>query len=164
MVEILDTPHSVVDASNAKLHVKEGKISFCDVDFAYDEKNKVFEQLSFDIKPGERVGFVGPSGGGKTTISKLLFRFYDLQGGNILIDGQDIAQVSQESLRTQIGMVPQDPVLFHRSIKENILYGNPRATEEEMVAAAKMARYYDFIENLPKKYDTLVGERGIKLS
>ncbi|MDR0860456.1 MAG: ATP-binding cassette domain-containing protein [Candidatus Peribacteria bacterium] len=97
-------------------------------------------------------------------MGKLLFRFYDIQNGKILIDNQDISQITQDSLRSQLGMVPQDPVLFHRSIKENILYGNPNATEEEMLAAAKMARCYDFIEKLPKKYDTLVGERGIKLS
>lgn len=164
VVEIIDTPHSIIDHTNKKLRITEGRIEFNDVNFSYDGKNNVFDQLSLNIKPGERVGLVGPSWGGKTTISKLLFRFYDIQSGTILIDGQDISQVTQDSLRAQIGMVPQDPILFHRSIKENILYGKANATEEEMIAAAKMARCYDFIEKLPNKYDTLVGERGIKLS
>lgn len=164
VVEIMDTPHSVIDHTNKKLRVTKGYIEFNNVDFFYEESSSVFEQLSLRIKPGERVGFVWPSGWGKTTVGKLLFRFYDLQWGQILIDDQDISQVTQDSLRSSIGMVPQDPVLFHRSIKENIIYGKPDATVEEMVAAAKMARCYDFIEKLPKKYDTLVGERGIKLS
>lgn len=102
---------------------------------------------------------VGASGSGKTTITKLLFRLYDIQKGNILIDGQNIEQVSQESLRSAISMIPQDPILFHRSIKENIAYGNPNASDEEIVAAAKMARCHEFISQLKDGYDTLVGER-----
>lgn len=102
---------------------------------------------------------VGASGSGKTTITKLLFRLYDIQKGNILIDGQNIEQVSQESLRSSISMIPQDPILFHRSIKENIAYGNPNASDEEIVAAAKMARCHEFIAQLKDGYDTLVGER-----
>ena len=163
-MEIIDTPHSVIDHSDKKLKVTTGIIEFQEVDFSYDGESQVFDKLSFRVKPGERVGLVGPSGGGKTTVGKLLFRFYDIQGGKILIDEQDISQVTQESLRSQVGMVPQDPVLFHRSIRENIIYGKPNATDEEIIAAAKMARCYDFIEKLPNKYDTLVGERGIKLS
>ncbi len=163
-LEILETPHEIIDHSNKKLEIKDWIIEFQNVTFGYNDSHKVFENLSFSIKPGERVALVGPSGWGKTTIGKLLFRFYDVQSGKILIDKQDISQITQDSLRTQIGMVPQDPILFHRSLKENILYGQPNATDEQMIAAAKMARCFDFIDQLPEKFETLVGERGIKLS
>ena len=116
------------------------------------------------IKPGERVAFVGESGSGKTTVAKLLLRLNDIQGGEILIDGQNIAQVTQESLRGSISLVPQDPALFHRSLRENIGYGKNDATEEEIIAASKMARCHKFIEHLKEGYATPVGERGIKLS
>lgn len=164
ILEIIQTPFQVIDQSNQKLKVLHGTIQFQEVTFAYEEKNPVFDQLSFQIKAGEKIWLVGPSGGGKTTIGKLLLRFYDLQKGKILIDGQDIGQVSQESLRKHIGMIPQDPILFHRSLKENIAYGKPDATEAEIIAAAKMARCHDFTSKLPLGYETLVGERGIKLS
>lgn len=161
---ILQTPRAIQDAQNAlSLDVKKAEIRFHDVDFAYGEE-KIFQKLSFEIKSGEHIALVWASGSGKSTITKLLLRFYDLQKGQILIDGQDIAAVSQESLRRHISLVPQDPVLFHRSIKENIAYARPDASDQEIYAAAKMARCDVFIEKLEKQYDTLVGERGIKLS
>ena len=163
MVEILDTPHEVIDNSDKKLKVKEGEIRFEKVDFSYGE-NQIFNALDFTIKPGERVALVWESGSWKTTITKLLFRFYDLQGGEILIDNQNIANVIQNSLRENISMIPQEPVLFHRSIRDNIAYGKPNATEQEIIAASKMARCHEFIWSLKDRYDTLVWERGIKLS
>lgn len=163
-LEILQTPRAIQDRPNAlPLEIKNAKIAFDKVDFAYGEE-KVFEDLSFEIQSGEHIALVGASGSGKSTITKLLFRFYDIQKGQILIDDQDIAQVSQESLRSKISLVPQDPVLFHRSIRDNIAYARPDASDQEVIAAAKMARCDLFIENFPEKYDTLVGERGVKLS
>lgn len=164
MLEILDTQHEIVDHSDTMLQVSAGKVEFVNVDFAYDDGNPIFNGLDLRIKPGEKVAIVGQSGSGKTTFIKLLFRFFDIQWWNILVDGQDIAQVSQDSLRDSISMVPQDTVLFHRSIKENIAYGNPDASDEEIIAAAKMARCHGFISKMKKGYDTLVGERWIKLS
>ena len=139
------------------------QISFNNVNFSYGE-NQIFHDLNFHIKPGERVALVGESGSGKTTITKLLFRLYDIQKGEILIDDQNIAEVTQESLRSSMSMIPQDPILFHRSIRENIAYGKPNASDEEIIAAAKMARCHEFISHLKDGYETLVGERGIKLS
>jgi len=164
MLEILDEPHEIVDYSDQALMVESGKIEFENVQFQYIDGTKIFNGLDLRIKPGEKVAIVGQSGSWKTTLVKLLFRFFDIQWGNIFVDGQDIMQVSQDSLRSQISMVPQDTVLFHRSIKENIAYGNPDASDEEIVAAAKMARCHDFISKMKEGYDTLVGERGIKLS
>lgn len=164
MIEILDEPHEIIDHSTATLEVDAGKIEFQDVDFAYVTDNPIFKNLSLRVKPGERIAVVGESGSWKTTLVKLLFRFFDIQWGKILIDGQDIAQVTQNSLRSNISMVPQDPILFHRTLRENIAYGKPDASEEEIIAAAKMARCHDFISKFPEAYDTLVGERGIKLS
>lgn len=164
MLEILDTQHEIVDHSTKKLQVSAGKVEFVNVDFAYDDGDPIFNDLDLRIKPGEKVAIVGQSGSGKTTFIKLLFRFFDIQWGKILVDGQDIAQVTQDSLRDGISMVPQDTVLFHRSIKENIAYGNPDASDEEIIAAAKMARCHEFISKLSHGYDTTVGERWIKLS
>lgn len=164
MLEILDEPHEVIDHSSAILEVEAGQIKFEQVQFAYGEGNPIFKDLSLRVKPGERIAVVGESGSGKTTLVKLLFRFFDIQWGKILIDGQDISQVTQNSLRSSISMVPQDPILFHRTLRENIAYGKPDATQEEIVAAAKMARCHDFISKFSEGYDTLVGERGIKLS
>lgn len=165
MLEILDEQHEVQDSPNAKsLKVHQWAISFDKVWFAYEGESAVFSNLSFRVKPGEKVAFVGESWAGKTSIIKLLFRFFDIQNWKILIDDQDISTITQESLRNSISLVPQDPVLFHRSIKENIAYGNPQATDEQIIAASKMARCHDFIIKLNDWYDTLVGERWIKLS
>lgn len=163
-LEIIQTPREIQDVVHAPtLKVNEAKIRFQDVDFSYQDE-QLFQDLNFEIKPGEHVALVGASGSGKSTITKLLFRFYDIQKGQILIDDQNIAQVSQESLRSHISLVPQDPILFHRTIKENIAYANPNATDEEIHKAAKMAKCDLFINHLEDKYETLVGERGIKLS
>jgi len=164
MLEILDEPHEIIDHTDTPLQVSAGKVEFENIRFAYVDGKSVFDGLELKIKPGEKVAIVGQSGSGKTTLIKLLFRFFDIQWGKILVDGQDIAQVTQDSLRSQISMVPQDTVLFHRTIRENIAYGNPDATEEEIVAAAKMARCHDFISKMKDGYETTVGERGIKLS
>ncbi|MFA5747802.1 MAG: ABC transporter ATP-binding protein [Candidatus Absconditabacterales bacterium] len=164
MIEILDEPHEVVDKTTSEINVSQGKIDFQNVDFAYTVGKKIFDGLSLQIHPKEKLAIVGSSGGGKTTIIKLLFRFFDIQSGKILIDGQDISNFTQDSLRQSISMVPQDPVLFHRTIKENIAYGNPDASEEEILRASKMAKCHEFIMKLKYGYDTLVGERGIKLS
>lgn len=163
ILQIIDTPHEIQDKSSKKLKLQHGAISFNNVNFSYGE-NQIFHDLNFHIKPGERVALVGESGSGKTTITKLLFRLYDIQKGEILIDDQNIAEVTQESLRSSMSMIPQDPILFHRSIRENIAYGKPNASDEEIIAAAKMARCHEFISHLKDGYETLVGERGIKLS
>lgn len=163
ILQIIDTPHEIQDKSSKKLKLQHGAISFNNVNFSYGE-NQIFHDLNFHIKPGERVALVGESGSGKTTITKLLFRLYDIQKGEILIDDQNIAEVTQESLRSSMSMIPQDPILFHRSIRENIAYGKPNASDEEIIAAAKMAKCHEFISHLKDGYETLVGERGIKLS
>ena len=163
ILQIIDTPHEIQDKSSKKLKLQHGAISFSNVNFSYGE-NQIFHDLNFHIKPGERVALVGESGSGKTTITKLLFRLYDIQKGEILIDDQNITEVTQESLRSSMSMIPQDPILFHRSIRENIAYGKPNASDEEIIAAAKMARCHEFISHLKDGYETLVGERGIKLS
>lgn len=158
--------HDIVDASDAKhLAVPNGEIRFENVSFAYrHNKNPVFKNVSVTIKAGQKIGLVGFSGSGKTTFVNLILRFYDLNTGRILIDGQDIARVKQDSLRSQIAMIPQDPTLFHRSLIENIRYGRLEATDEEVIAAAKLANCYEFIERLPEKYNALVGDRGVRLS
>ena len=159
-MEIIQTPREIQDIKHAPdLKVNEAKIRFQDVDFSYQDE-QLFQDLNFEIKPGEHVALVGLSGSGKSTLTKLLFRFYDTQKGQILIDDQNIAQVSQESLRSHISLVPQDPILFHRTIKENIAYANPNATDEEIHKAAKMAKCDLFINHLEDKYETLVGEKG----
>ncbi len=157
-------PHEVTDSAYAKpLQLHAGMIIFNDVQYAYGE-NKVFNNFNLAIEPGERVGLVGPSGAGKTTFMSLLLRQHDIDSGAILIDGQDISQVTQDSLRENIAVVPQEPLLFHRSIQENIAYGKPEASDEEIIAVAKKAQAHEFIKDLPEGYDTLVGERGVKLS
>src|SRR3989344_2941154 len=159
-------PHDITDKSGARrLNVENGEVQFDNVSFAYDhDKRKVFANLSFEVKGGEKVGVVGTSGAGKTTLMKLLLRQHDILSGIITIDGQSIQDVTQESLRENISIVPQEPMLFHRTIRENILYGKLNATESEMIEVAKKAQAHDFIEQLPQKYDSLVGERGVKLS
>lgn len=164
MLEILNTPHEIQDHSNKKLKIQNGKIDFKWVDFSYVDWSKIFEWLDLSIKPGEKVAIVWASGSGKTTLTKLLFRFFDIQWWKILVDGQDISQVTQDSLRWQLSMVPQDPILFHRTIKENIAYWRPEASEEEIIAASKMAKCHEFISNLKDWYESFVWERWIKLS
>ncbi len=166
MTEILDLPLEVADIKHPKkADFSEGKIEFKDVTFKYGKRDKlVFDNFNLTIRPGERVGLVGHSGGGKTTLTKLLLRFADVSGGAVLVDGQNIASIPQEDLRANIAYVPQEPILFHRSLMENIRYGRLDATDEEVYEAARMAHAADFIDSLPDKYETLVGERGLKLS
>ena len=166
MVEILQTPTTLIDKSDSKLKVTNGKISMEKITFTHDEGqgDTLFHDFSLDIKPGEKIGLVGASGSGKTTLTKLLLRFADIDSGKITIDGQDISEVTQASLRAKIAYVPQEPLLFHRSVRENIAYGRPDATDAEIEEAAKKAGAYDFIVGLKDGFDTMVGERGIKLS
>lgn len=157
--------HDLVDAKDAKpIIIKHGGIRFENVGFAYQQKRIVFKNFNVEIPAGQKVGLVGFSGSGKTTFVNLILRFYDLQSGRIMIDGHDIAKVTQDSLREQISMIPQDPSLFHRSLMENIRYGRLDATDKEALEASKLAHCHEFIEKLDEKYDSLVGERGIKLS
>ena len=166
MVEILQTPTTLIDKSDSKLEVTSGEISMDKITFTHDEGqgDTLFHDFSLDIKPGEKIGLVGASGSGKTTLTKLLLRFADIDSGKITIDGQDISEVTQASLRAKIAYVPQEPLLFHRSVRENIAYGRPDATDAEIEEAAKKAGAYDFIIGLKDGFDTMVGERGIKLS
>ena len=166
MVEILQTPTTLIDKSSSKLEVTSGEISMDKITFTHDEGqgDTLFHDFSLDIKPGEKIGLVGASGSGKTTLTKLLLRFADIDSGKITIDGQDISEVTQASLRAKIAYVPQEPLLFHRSVRENIAYGRPDATDAEIEEAAKKAGAYDFIIGLKDGFDTMVGERGIKLS
>jgi ATP-binding cassette subfamily B protein len=165
MVKLFEQTPDVLDvAKPKKFEVSLGKIEFKNVGFSYDDGNPLFNNLSFTIAPGERVAFVGHSGAGKTTVTKLLLRFADVTEGAITIDGVDIAKVRQDELRARIAYVPQEPILFHRSLHDNIAYAKPGATHEEVVVVAKRAHAHEFIEQLRWGYDTLVGERGIKLS
>ena len=178
MTEILEMPHEVDDKLVAgRLEVHKGEVEFRDVSFTYtptpsaDAKvwgytktRDVISHLNFVIMPGERVGLVGPSGAGKSTLVALIFRYFDVQEGGIYIDGQNIADVTQDSLRAHVALVPQDPLLFHRTLLENIRYGLRTATDEEVMRAARQAHCDEFIDRLPQGYATLVGERGIKLS
>lgn len=169
-INTLSTMHKVQDAPDAvDIQVERGEITFDQVNFGYEAQETLFNHLNLHIQAGERVGLVGRSGVGKSTIVNLLLRFYDIQSGQVLIDGQNIAQVTQNSLRGNIGMVTQDTSLLHRSVRDNILYGRPDATDEEMVLAAKRAEAHDFILTLRDAkgrtgYDAHVGERGVKLS
>lgn len=166
MTEILDTEDTVVDAPDAKkLKVAHGDVKFTTITFQHqDAKQPIFQNFNLDIKPGERVGLVGISGSGKTTLTKLLLRFADVSAGKITIDGQNIKNVTQTSLRENIAYVPQETALFHRSIAENIAYARPDASQKEIEHAARLANAHEFIKDLPDGYNTLVGERGIKLS
>lgn len=165
MTIILTTPHQVRDKREASdLVVKNGQIEFKNVTFSYGNSTDVIKNLSLKIKPSEKIALIGPSGGGKTTITKLLLRLFDIDKGKILIDGHDISKVTQDSLRREVSLVPQDPILFHRSLMDNIRYGRRSASNEEVIAAAKMANAHKFIMSFPRKYNTFVGERGVKLS
>ncbi len=166
MTLILDTVDDVVDAKDAvPLEMKTAGVDFNGISFKHkDAKEAIFENFNLNVQPGERIGLVGVSGSGKTTLTKLLLRFADVDKGAILVSGQDIKNVTQQSLRENVAYVPQETSLFHRSIAENIAYGKPDATLKEIVWAAKQANADEFIKDLPQGYDTLVGERGIKLS
>ncbi len=167
MTEILQLKPDIVDSPNAtELVARRGDITFNKVTFGYDDNQGtlLFNNLNMRIKSGEKVGLVGHSGGGKTSVTKLLLRFMDLNAGQIAVDGQNIAEVSQASLRSSIAYVPQEPMLFHRSLAENISYGRTNAAQQEIEAVAKMAHAHEFISQLPNGYETLVGERGVKLS
>ena len=146
------------------LKIREGQIVFKNVSFSYTGGNPVLKNFNLNIASGERVGLVGSSGAGKSTITKLLLRFADTVEGSILIDGQDIKNITQNELRSVISYVPQESILFHRTIRENISYSKPNATDEEIIAVAKKAHADEFVSKLPHGYDTLVGERGVKLS
>ena len=164
--EIMDAPIEITDAPNAKpLEVKAGAIRLENVSFEYpDDHNRVLRGVDLEIRPGEKLALVGPSGGGKTTLCNLIPRFYDVTGGRILIDGQDVRQVTLDSLRGAIGVVQQDVYLFSGSVYENIAYGKPGASRQEVEAAARLAGAHEFITKLKDGYDTYVGERGVKLS
>jgi ATP-binding cassette subfamily B protein len=165
MFDLLEQPQEVCDKPGAPaLAVSGGAVVFEDVRFSYEPARAILKGLSFTLKPGETVALVGPSGSGKSTIGKLLFRFYDVTGGAIRIDGQDLRDVTQASLHAQIGVVPQDTVLFNDTIRYNIGYGRAGASQDEIEAAARAASIHDFIAALPEGYDTPVGERGLKLS
>ncbi len=165
MVEILDMPYIIDDKTDKSLVVGDAMIDFSHISFKHDEqKEKLFSDFSLEIPAGQRFGLVGVSGSGKTTLTKLLLRFADVNGGAIYVDGQDIRDVTQKSLRENIAYVPQESSLFHRSIFENIAYGKPDATDEEVYEAARLANAEEFIASLPDGYDTMVGERGVKLS
>lgn len=165
MFALLNRPLEVEDAPDARsLDVVSGEVVFDQVSFAYNPDRPILHEVSFRIPPGKTVAVVGASGSGKSTLARLLFRFYDVKIGGIRIDGQDIRQVTQDSLRSAIGVVPQDTVLFNDSIQHNIAYGRPDASREEIVEAARAAHILGFIERLPQGWDTVVGERGLKLS
>ncbi len=165
LFDLLDVPATVSDRTNAvPLAVREARVSFENVSFGYDSRRPILDDVSFEVPPGRMVAIVGASGAGKSTIGRLLFRFYDVEGGAIRIDGQDIRGVTQASLRKAIGVVPQDTVLFNDTVYYNIAYGRPAASQAEVETAARLAHIHDFILGLPDGYATRVGERGLKLS
>ncbi len=165
MIDIIELPFGISDAPNASALVPtEGTLRFDAVSFYYNTDRPILSNLDLQIQGGEKIALVGSSGAGKSTVTKLLLRQYDIREGSITIDGQDIREVTQHSLHEAIGYVPQEPILFHRSLRDNIAYGKRTATEEEIVEAAKKAHCHEFISSLPDQYATHVGERGVKLS
>ncbi|MBI3273889.1 MAG: ABC transporter ATP-binding protein [Candidatus Colwellbacteria bacterium] len=165
MAEILAQPHEIKNLPGAKpISVTKGKIEFKNLVFSFNETRNVLNKINLKIESGEKVALIGPSGAGKSTFFRLLLRFYDVAGGKILVDGEDVQRVTLESLRESMSLVPQDPLLFHRTLLENIRYGRREATDAETLEAARLAYCDEFAKDLPKGYDTLVGERGIKLS
>ncbi|MEX2028311.1 MAG: ABC transporter ATP-binding protein, partial [Candidatus Curtissbacteria bacterium] len=165
VIDIFDIVPDILDPKKPEpLKIGLGRIVFNNVSFTYQEGSDVLDDFNLDISSGERVGLVGHSGAGKSTITKLILRFADIMQGSITIDGQDIKNITQNDLRSVVSYIPQESILFHRTIGENIAYGRPSATQEEIIAAAKSAHADEFISNLPRGYDTMVGERGVKLS
>lgn len=165
MAEIFDTPHTIIDRAGAQsLAEVHGDVSLDNVCFTYEDGKSILNNFTLNIPAGQKVGLVGPSGAGKSTVIKLLLRLFDATGGVVQIDGQDVSSITQNSLHDCMSLVPQDPILFHRSIIENIRYGKPEATDDEVVEAAKAAHCHEFITGLSDGYTTLVGERGVKLS
>ena len=165
MVEIFEKTPDIIDVPSPETcAIKNGEIVFENMSFSYVENNPVFEEFNLKISAGEKIGLVGRSGSGKSTITKLLLRFIDIKGGVIKIDGQKISNLKQFDLRKNISYIPQDTILFHRTLKENIAYGNDQATDEEIIEVSKKAHAHEFISSFPCGYDTLVGERGVKLS
>lgn len=166
MTEILHTDYDLVDRSKKKLVAKHGEVVFDNVTFTHDngKGEQVFTDFSLTIPAGQRVGIVGHSGSGKTTLTRILLRFSDIENGRIMIDSQDISQVTQKSLHEEVAYVAQEPMLFHRSLSENIAYGRQNATPKQIITASKKAHAYEFIQKLPQGFETLVGERGVKLS
>ena len=163
--DVLDLPETIKDSDNAKkLPPAKGKVCFNDVSFSYNPGEQVISNISFDVKPGEMIAFVGPSGAGKSTVASLLPRFYDVDSGSITIDGQDLRSVTLDSLREQVGIVPQETILFNGTVYDNILYGRLDATKEEVEAAAKAANAHNFIMELPDGYNTKLGDRGMNIS
>jgi ABC-type transport system involved in Fe-S cluster assembly fused permease/ATPase subunit len=165
LLQLLNTKPTVADQDGANdLVVKEGKVEFKDVEFAYDPRKPIIRGVNMQAEGGQTIAFVGETGGGKSTMLKLLFRFYDVTGGSIMIDGQDLRSVTQSSLREALGLVPQDPVLFNQTIRQNIRYAHLEATDAEIEDACRAAAIHDDIEGFPDKYNSKVGERGVRLS
>ncbi|HYF49796.1 MAG TPA: ATP-binding cassette domain-containing protein, partial [Planctomycetota bacterium] len=163
--EVLDTKPEIRDAADCvKLEPVKGRVTFENATFSYDGVRQILKGVSFDVQPGEMIGLVGPSGAGKTTITNLIARFHDVTGGRILIDGVELKKLDTGNYRRQLGMVLQDPYLFHGTILENIRYGNPEATLADVIDASRAANAHDFICKLPYGYDTVVGERGHTVS
>ena len=163
MFKLLNEKNSVIDSGTRNLKNFDSEITFKNISFGYQSDRMIIKNLSFHLAKGKSLAIVGPTGAGKSTISKLLFRFYDPYSGEILINNENIKNFKQNSLRQSIGIVPQDTVLFNDTIYYNISYGNPEASHEEIINAAKIAGIHDFIESIPNKYETIVGERGLKL-
>jgi ABC-type transport system involved in Fe-S cluster assembly fused permease/ATPase subunit len=165
VVKLLKRPLEIVDAPDAsELLVESPSIEFDQVDFSYSPDRSILKNVSFKVPAGQKIAVVGPSGAGKSTLARLIFRFYDVDKGAVRISGQSVAAVTQHSLRRQVGIVPQDTVLFNDSIFYNIQYARPSASREDVMQAARLADIHDFISGLPEGYDTVVGERGLKLS
>ena len=165
MVSILNTPFEVIDNVGEKLNTTKGEVVFNNVNYIYENNNtKVLDNFSVTIPAGEKIALIGSSGAGKTTLVRLLLRLFDISSGKITIDGVDVSKISQQNLREKISFVPQDPVLFHRTLMENIRYGRRDATDQEVLTASHLAHCDEFIDALPLRYGTYVGERGVKLS
>src|SRR5207302_2046875 len=163
--QVMDEPEEIADASDAReLPAGGGHVRFEDVTFEYMAERPVLEQVDLDVPPGRTIALIGHTGSGKTTLASLIPRFYDVTSGRVTIDGADIRDLTINSLRREIGVIPQDPFLFSATVHENLAFGRPEATDEELIHAAQLAQAHEFVERLPDGYDTMVGERGITLS